>query len=136
MTAVDTNILIYIHDPRESDKQEIASNIVTSIDDGVLLWRVACEYIAASRKLEPLGYSWKEAWDDIHSLQLVWHTVIPSWNLISDSKEIMSGFHLSFWDALIVSACLHSGVEKLYTEDFDAYSRIRNLEIINPFKAK
>jgi predicted nucleic acid-binding protein len=56
MNAVDTNILIYVNDSRDPSKREIASSLVASLTDGVLIWQVACEYLAASRKLEPLGY--------------------------------------------------------------------------------
>jgi len=52
MNAVDTNILIYVNDPRDAIKQGIASSLIASMTDGVLLWQVACEYLAASRKLE------------------------------------------------------------------------------------
>lgn len=51
MNAVDTNVLLYTHDPRDARKQAIAVDIVGTISDVVLLWQVACEYIAASRKL-------------------------------------------------------------------------------------
>jgi predicted nucleic acid-binding protein len=55
MNAVDTNVLIYVNDPRDPMKQRIASSLVATLSDAVLLWQVACEYLAASRKLEPLG---------------------------------------------------------------------------------
>ncbi len=56
MNAVDTNILIYVNDPRDPVKRTIAVSLVSALTEGVLLWQVACEYLAASRKLEPLGY--------------------------------------------------------------------------------
>ena len=45
MNAVDTNILIYVNDPRDPDKQEIAISLVSALTEGVLLWQVACEYL-------------------------------------------------------------------------------------------
>ncbi|WP_146003501.1 PIN domain-containing protein [Fischerella thermalis] len=51
MNAVDTNILIYVSDPRDPAKQTMAASLVSSLTDGVLIWQVACEYLAASRKL-------------------------------------------------------------------------------------
>ena len=47
----------------------------------------------------------------------------------------MRFFILSFWDALILAACLEGGVDRLYTEDFDAYPKVNGLEVINPFAA-
>ena len=48
MNAVDTNILIYVNDPRDPVKQEVATSLISDLTDDVLLWQVACEYLAAS----------------------------------------------------------------------------------------
>ena len=37
--------------------QATALSLIQSQDDGVLLWQVACEYLASSRKLESQGCS-------------------------------------------------------------------------------
>ena len=68
MNAVDTNVLLYVHDPRDIAKQATAASLIRSLADGVLLWQVACEYLSASRKLEPLGYNRMDAWQDIRDL--------------------------------------------------------------------
>lgn len=46
----------------------------------------------------------------------------------------MDSYSLSFWDAMILAACLESGVTRLYSEDFGAYQQVDGLEIVNPFK--
>ena len=71
INAVDTNILIYINDPRDLAKQGIAISLVSALTEGVLLWQVACEYLAASRKLESLGYNQAQAYEYIRGLQQV-----------------------------------------------------------------
>lgn len=73
MNAVDTNILIYVNDARDPGKQAIAASLVADLTDGVLIWQVACEYLAASRKLEPLGYDRVQAYQYIRDLQQVWY---------------------------------------------------------------
>jgi predicted nucleic acid-binding protein len=50
------------------------------------------------------------------------------------AEELMAGYSLSFWDAMIVAACLDGGVTCLYSEDFDSYSNIEGLSVINQFK--
>ena len=101
----------------------------------MLLWQVACEYLAASRKLESQGYNLQQAWQDICDLRSVWSTVLPTWNILNRAENLMRFFSLSFWDALILAACLEGGVDRLYTEDFDAYPKVNGLEVINPFAA-
>ena len=50
MTAFDTNILIYSCDRANSQRQRRALEILEAAEDGALLWQVAVEFIAASRK--------------------------------------------------------------------------------------
>lgn len=56
MNAVDTNVLLYVHDPRNPLKQSQAAALIASLPDAVLIWQVACEYVAASRKLVRYGH--------------------------------------------------------------------------------
>jgi len=133
MNALDTNILIYAHDSRDPQKQQRAAKLIASLTDGVLLWQVACEYLAASRKLEPFGYSFSHARQDIRDLRRLWTTQLPSWGVLDRASDLISTHKLSFWDAMIVAACLELGVARLYTEDFGGQPHIDGLEIVNPF---
>jgi predicted nucleic acid-binding protein len=133
MNAVDTNVLLYVHDPRDRDKQAAAAALLQSLTDGVLLWQVACEYIAASRKSEPFGYSRAQAWRDISDLRRVWTSMLPSWGVLERAERLLDSYSLSFWDAMIIAACLEGGVTRLYSEYFDSYPQVDRLEIVNPF---
>jgi predicted nucleic acid-binding protein len=133
MNAVDTNILIYVNDPRDPVKQEIAASLVSALTDGVFLWQVASEYLAASRKLEALGYDRAQAYQYVRDLQQVWYTALPTWSVIDRAENLMGRFSLSHWDSMIVAACLEVNAQILYTEDF-GYSSIDGLRIVNPFK--
>lgn len=88
MNAADTNILIYVHDRRNVRKQAIAESLVRTLPQDVLLWQVACEYISASRKLEPLGYSKEKAWEDIHKLRKLWVAQLPTWETFERTENI------------------------------------------------
>ena len=39
----------------------------------------------------------------------------------------------AFWDATLVSACLETGVSRLYSEDLPGRTTIESLEIVSPF---
>jgi predicted nucleic acid-binding protein len=134
MNAVDTNVLLYVHDPRDRVKQATAATLLRSLTDGVLLWQVACEYLAASRKLEPFGYNRLHAWQDIDDLRRVWTTILPSWRVLEQAERLLAAYSLSFWDAMIVAACQEGQVTRLYSEDFDAYPQLNGLQIVNPFR--
>lgn len=133
MNAVDTNVLIYVRDPRDPAKQAVADALVQSLADGALLWQVVGEYLSASRKLEPLGYSRAHAMTDIRKLSTAWKLVLPSWDVVERKEDLHNRFSLSSWDALLVAACLESGVTRLYSEDITGYPKIDTLELVNPF---
>lgn len=135
MNAVDTNVLIYARDPRDPAKRSTAISLLSSLNDGVLLWQVACEYIAVARKLEPFGYDRTLALADVADMRSAWRTVLPSWDVLDRAETLLTKYQLSFWDALIIAACLEGGVRRLYSEDFDASARAEGLEIIDPFKS-
>lgn len=111
MNAVDTNILIYTHDSREPTKKAKASALLASLTDGVLLWQVACEYVAAIRKLEPLGYSSLDALADVGDMRSSWTTKLPTWKVMERAQNLIERYSLSYWDAMIVAACLEAGVK-------------------------
>lgn len=135
MNAVDTNVLIYAHDPRDAAKNSIATSLIDSLLDGVLLWQVACEFLWASRKLVPFGYDQEQAWSEVRRLRFAWKTVAPDWSVMDRASTLLTNYSLSYWDAMIIAACLDCGVTLLYSEDFDGYSNIEGLSLINPFKA-
>lgn len=135
MNAVDTNVLIYVHDDRDPAKKFAARELVDRLQNGVLLWQVACEYLAATRKLAPQGYTFADAKQDIDDFRQFWRTALPTWTVFDQSADLMTRHGLSSWDSLVVAACLEAGVQTLYTEDFGAPRSIDGLDIINPFLA-
>lgn len=135
MNAVDTNILLYIHDPTDSAKQQRAVQLVSTLGtDCVLLWQVACEYINASRKMQAYGLDYAAAIQNIRDLQLIWRFILPTVNVLERAVGLMSSYSLSFWDAMIIAACAEAGITKLYSEDLSMYPQVEGIELINPFK--
>lgn len=134
MNAVDTNDLIYARDPRDSVKQQKARALTANLTDGALLWQVACEFIAASRKLTAVGYTQAQAWGELGQLRVLWKLIVPSENLFVRAEQLTASHNLSFWDAMIVAACMEGGITRLYTEDFDnSLRQATGVEIVNPF---
>jgi predicted nucleic acid-binding protein len=65
---------------------------------------------------------------------VLWELVLPSENVLTRARELTATQNLSFWDAMIVAACMEGGITRLYTEDFDdSVSRTTGVEIVNPF---
>ncbi len=134
MNAVDTNVLIYVRDPRDPVKQQKAVQLTTGLSDGALLWQVACEFVAASRKLAPFGFTQAQAWREVERLRVLWKLILPSENVLTRAEQLIATQNLSFWDAMIVAACIEGGITRLYTEDFDSsLKQATGVDIVNPF---
>ena len=101
--------------------------------DSVLLWQVACEFIAASRKLAGQGFTPGAAWLRLAELAELMLLRFPTQRTLDRARELQINQQWSFWDALIVAACLDAGVTRLYSEDLPGSKPPAGLEIINPF---
>jgi predicted nucleic acid-binding protein len=133
MIALDTNVLIYACDKAEPARQQTALNLISSISGGVLPWQVACEFIAASRKLDPQGFTPADAWARLADFLELFPLVIPAGSSVLDrARHLHLTGNVAFWDAMIIAACLEAGVRILYSEDLPG-GQIDDLSIINPF---
>lgn len=133
MIALDTNVLIYCCDERDPRRQQIALDLVAETTEGVLPWQVACEFIAASRKLAGQGFTAAQAWQRLEELLGLFPLVMPTPAVLERARSLHIEQQWAFWDATLVSACIESGVTRLYSEDLPGRAKIESLEIVSPF---
>jgi predicted nucleic acid-binding protein len=133
MTVLDTNVFIYACDKSESERQQKALGLIERVTDGVLPWQVACEFIAASRKLREQGFTPADAWDRLADFRQLFRLAVPSPAVLPVARDLHLTHNLSFWDALIVAACLEERVATLYSEDTPSRQEFGPLRVVNPF---
>ena len=134
MNAIDTNVWIYSHDIRDAHKQAVAQGLIANLRSLALPWQIGCEFIAASRKLAPLGFYAAHAWTALADMQSMANAVImPVPRLWPAAQALQARHALSFWDALLVAACIDGGVTVLFTEDMGSHRQINGLSLSNPF---
>ena len=134
MNVADTNVWIYYHDARDPAKQAAASTVLDTVRPLVLPWQVGCEFMAASRKLLPFGFTEEMAWQALAAMQDVAALIaLPNPVDWETARELQTGEMLSFWDALLLATCLRNGVTTLYSEDFGSPRTIRVISVVNPF---
>ncbi|MCC6357123.1 MAG: PIN domain-containing protein [Phycisphaerales bacterium] len=133
MIALDTNVLVYARDPRDPRRQTIAAELIGSLRDCVLLWQVACEYVAVSRKLATFGFDTAQAMRDLRDYRAIWRSILPDWSVMDRAENLMARFSLSSWDALLIASCVENSVEELISEDFGGTETIDGVRIRNPF---
>jgi predicted nucleic acid-binding protein len=133
MIALDTNVLIYACDRADPRRQQVAINLVVNSSDGVLLWQVACEFVAASRKLSAQGFTPSNAWNRLAEFLAVLPLVLPAAGVLEDARSLHTAHGVSFRDPLVLAACAGVGVKTLYSEDVPALPRVGGLQVVNPF---
>jgi predicted nucleic acid-binding protein len=88
MIAIDTNVLIYACDQAGPRRQKIALDLIANAHDGVLLWQVACEFLAASRKLDKQGFTPAHAWNRFGEFRDLLPLVLPTDGNLTRAKEL------------------------------------------------
>ena len=132
MIALDTNVLIYCCDRRDPRRQKVALDLVAATTEGVLPWQVACEFIAASRKLSEQGFTAAHAWQRLAEFLSLFPLVMPTPAVLERARALHLDHQWAFWDATLV-ACLETGVARLYSEDLPGRTQVESLEIVSPF---
>lgn len=130
MIALDTNILIYACDKADPKRQQVALDLVSR---GVLLWQVACEFVAASRKLRSQGFTQIDAWNRLADYRALSPLILPTAGAFERAHTLHMEDGWSFRDAMIVAVCLECGVTRLYPEDLPGRAVRGPLEIVDPF---
>ena len=137
-TFVDTNVLIYAHDPGERHKSAAADAVLTRLwadGTGALSTQVLQEfYNVATGKLNPRLSPQRAR--TVVADYAEWTTVETTAQLIVSASVLHEEHKINFWDALIVEAALLSGADTLLTEDLQHGRRFGELTVHNPFLAE
>ncbi len=132
---VDTNVLVYVRDATDPEKQRRAAQWMAALWSsrrGRLSWQVLEEYyITATRKLEPPRDP-DAAREELWALR-AWRPIGTRFSTLESAWSAQDRYGLSWWDALIVAAALESGCRTLLTEDLQNGQRIDGLQIVDPF---
>ena len=132
----DTNILVYAFDNRDPVKQKISQNLLETIGSTgnlTLSTQVLQEFfVTITRKLKP-PFSIATAHELVENF-IYYPLVQVTPTHILNAIQRHEREKVSFWDALIIEAALHSHCTILLSEDMQSNQLIENrLLIHNPF---
>jgi predicted nucleic acid-binding protein len=134
-TFIDTNVLVYAHDTDAGDRHTAAKAVLAKLWDnrtGSLSTQVLQEFYAVvTRKFKPPMPRAKAR--AIVAAYGEWCDIATEPQLIVAASRLEEEHTLSFWDSLIVQAAIHSGAERLVSEDLQHGRRFGTLAIENPF---
>ncbi len=132
---VDTNILLYGIDEKDSRKQNLALELLASLDSGqsgVLSTQVLLEFAHNLTRKFKLSRSTASL---VTSAYLKWRVVESDAALVIQALARSAQNDLSIWDAMVVEAALRAKADVLYTEDLQHGQRFGTLTVVNPFLA-
>jgi predicted nucleic acid-binding protein len=133
---LDTNILVYTFDGQYPDKQRRSRELVgMALKDGrgCISYQVVQEFLNVATRKFAVPLSSVDANVYLSKVLGPLCEVLCSMSLYGEALEIMSRWHYSFYDSLIIASGLAADCRILYTEDLQHGQKIQNLEIVNPF---
>jgi len=131
---LDTNILVYAHEPESGIKHERARALIEKLWNtgaGVLSTQVLQELCVNLRRKMAKPWTLEETRNLILDY-MDWQIVVNTPDSVIEALAIETRFQISFWDALIVHAAERSGAAILYSEDFSDGQTYGSVRVVNP----
>ena len=134
-TFLDTNILVYAYDKHEPEKQKRAQGLLNDgivLEDAVLSVQVLGEFFNVVTRNIRQPMSPHEAQEIIEMLSILPVQEIDL-AMVNRAIDTHKRYHISYWDALIVSAAERAGCTMIYSEDLNDGQIYHNIKVFNPF---
>ena len=133
---VDTNVLVYVRDASEGDKQRSAAAWMAALWEtrrGRLSHQVLQEYyVTATVKLDP-PRDVEDVREDVWALR-AWKPLPADYETLETAWAVQDRFRISWWDALIVAAAARAGSRWLLTEDLQDGQDFQGVTVVDPFR--
>ena len=131
LTFLDTNVLAYLYDDGQPDKQAKAARAVDSVEGAVISTQVLLELFSVlTGKLHVMPRDAMTVIEDLMHLQVVPADV----HLVREAITLTIESEISQWDAMLVTAAARAGCDVLLTEDLNHGQVIAGVRIVNPFR--
>ena len=137
---IDTNILVYAFDNTEKIKQRVALEILNECFDGEKIYALSSQnlaefFVVITKKIgAPIPI--ENAKNII--LKIIEFNGFKKLNYdqgtIIKSMSLLERLNLKFWDSLIIATMLENSVFNIYTENEKDFNKVKNINVINPFK--
>jgi predicted nucleic acid-binding protein len=134
---VDTNVVIYAHDPADPVKHANAQALLHSLSDsGLLLFSTQvlnefCFAMMRPKRIRPISAN--EAREIVGDLSATGRVLSLSAGTTALALSAVERYGMSFWDALIWACAKENAVSLIYSEDIPSMSEIESVQYVNPF---
>jgi len=136
---IDTNLLIYLYDPNQPDKQKQAERVLEQLElthSGRLSLQTLTEFFSvATRKLSPSLTS-AETFGQVTLFTLLWPVFDLTPMIVMEAGRGVRDYKLPYYDAQVWVTARLNQVPVLFSEDFRDGSILGGMRFVNPFSSK
>jgi predicted nucleic acid-binding protein len=136
---IDTNLLIYLYDPNQPDKQKQSERVLEQLEltrSGRLSVQALAEFFSvATRKLSPSLTS-AEALDQVTLFTRLWPVYDLTPMIVMEAGRGVRDHKLSYYDAQVWATARLNQVPVVFSEDFQDGSILEGVRFVNPFSLK
>jgi len=129
---IDTNIIVYANDGKNTEKQDKAIKVITDLmklNKGTISTQVLQEYAFVA--LNKLNQNHDVVLRQLKLLE-VFEVIRQSPEMIRRAVEIMYSYKISFWDSCIISNAEYGSCSIIYSEDLNTGQYYSGIKIENP----
>jgi predicted nucleic acid-binding protein len=133
---IDTNIIVYIFDRKNIDKQKISVNILNKALGGmavIISFQVIGEFCSVSLKKFEVPLLIFDCKYFINKFLFPICEIFPGLDLYNKAIEIKEITNYGFYDCLIIASAVYGRCNILYSEDLNAGEEIMGVKIVNPY---
>lgn len=133
---IDTNILVYASDPRDTVRQESAINLLQHLDlnrSGRLSAQVLAEFISVTTRSQRPLYKYPQVVRQVERLLQTFPVFDLTPLIILEAARGANDYSLSYYDAQIWAAARLNQIRVIFSEDFQHGQILEGIQFINPF---
>jgi predicted nucleic acid-binding protein len=133
---IDTNVLLYVHDRREAERQKAISALAwlrRLTDDGIATTNLQ---VLNELTHSLLRKKWFESVEAVHAIVDSFADFGDSgltWTEVVRARALQSRYQFSWWDCLLLASAIELGCTHFLSEDLKDGQTIEGLTILSPF---
>jgi predicted nucleic acid-binding protein len=136
---IDTNLLIYLYDPNQPDKQKQSERVLEQLEltrSGRLSVQALAEFFSvATRKLSPSLTS-AQALNQVTLFTRLWPVLDLTPMIVMEAGRGVRDHKLSYYDAQVWATARLNQLSIVFSEDFRDGSILEGVRFVNPYSPK
>ncbi|MCH7610971.1 MAG: PIN domain-containing protein [Chloroflexi bacterium] len=135
-TLIDTNILVYAHDPSDGEKAARAIEVLDKLQatqEGRLSAQCLAEFFVVATRGESSLLSLEDAAEQVNLLAQSFQTLNVTPMIVLEASRGVREHQFLYWDSQIWATARLNQIPVVLSEDFQQGSSFEGVRFLNPF---